>query len=235
MPVSALIATSETPKRMPAAAPSMTPWCSSGAPTRGPMISRPPRPNRPASKAIIAATEKAECAPGSRERDGEQQRGPAAVRATPIHWRRPTSKPKSAVGQDGDEHDAAGEDDLDHARAARAPARRRGGPTRRWPTSMPSANHFDENSGSPSAAGGGRRPWAPRWRRGACRRSRGSRRRRSASARRMPSSRVIEVGAVRGALRWNRLMREAALLPAPDSLGGSAVAGEYPAHTCVED
>ena len=28
VPVRALIATSETPKRMPAAAPSSTPWCS---------------------------------------------------------------------------------------------------------------------------------------------------------------------------------------------------------------
>ena len=57
-PVTALMAMSETPKRMPAAAPSMTPWWWSGAPMRLPMTSRPPTATMPASKAIMPATEK---------------------------------------------------------------------------------------------------------------------------------------------------------------------------------
>ena len=50
MPEIALIETSETPNRIPEAAPSMKPWCSSGAPIRGPMISSVPASSRTASK-----------------------------------------------------------------------------------------------------------------------------------------------------------------------------------------
>ena len=57
------MATSETPNRIPAAAPSMKPWCSSGAPMRGPMISRVPAASRTPSKPIMPGTEKRECAP----------------------------------------------------------------------------------------------------------------------------------------------------------------------------
>ena len=45
-PEIALMATSETPNRIPAAAPSMKPWCSSGAPMRGPMMSSVPATSR---------------------------------------------------------------------------------------------------------------------------------------------------------------------------------------------
>ena len=59
----ALIAMSETPNRMPAAAPSMKPWCSRGAPIRGPAISSVPPTTSAASNAIIPGTEKREWAP----------------------------------------------------------------------------------------------------------------------------------------------------------------------------
>ena len=99
MPVSALIAVSETPNRMPDAAPSMMPWCSTRPPMRGPMISRPPIPNRPASKEIIAASEKRECAPCIAGSVRPSSTSPAAVSHSPSHWRRPTSKPniRSAI------------------------------------------------------------------------------------------------------------------------------------------
>ena len=56
-PVSALMATSETPNRTPAAPPSMTPWWWSGAPKRGPVISSAPIASIAASKAIMPASE----------------------------------------------------------------------------------------------------------------------------------------------------------------------------------
>ena len=56
-PVSALMATSETPKSTPAAPPSMTPWWWSGAPKRGPVISSAPIASIAASKAIMPASE----------------------------------------------------------------------------------------------------------------------------------------------------------------------------------
>ena len=56
-PVSALIATSETPNSVPAAAPSMTPWWWSGAPSLGPEISSAPITSMPASKEIMPASE----------------------------------------------------------------------------------------------------------------------------------------------------------------------------------
>ena len=56
-PVMALMATSETPKRMPAAVPMSTPWCSWWAPKRGEKTSSMPMPSRPASKTIIPGVE----------------------------------------------------------------------------------------------------------------------------------------------------------------------------------
>jgi hypothetical protein len=55
--VSALIATSETPKRIPAARPSSAPACSWWPLKRGAKTSRAPTASSDASKAIIAATE----------------------------------------------------------------------------------------------------------------------------------------------------------------------------------
>ena len=60
MPEIALIETSDTPKRIPDAAPSMNPWCWAGAPIRGPMISSVPASSSAASNAIIPGTEKRE-------------------------------------------------------------------------------------------------------------------------------------------------------------------------------
>ena len=93
IPVSALIEVSETPNRTPEAAPSITPWCSTGPPIRGPMINRPPSPNRPASKEIITACEKCECAPCIAGSVKPSSTRPAAVSHSPSHCRRPTRKP----------------------------------------------------------------------------------------------------------------------------------------------
>ena len=60
MPEIALIETSDTPNRIPEAAPSMKPWCWAGAPIRGPMISSVPASSSAASNAIIPGTEKRE-------------------------------------------------------------------------------------------------------------------------------------------------------------------------------
>ncbi len=114
MPVSALMDVSETPKRSPAAAASMTPWCSAAPPMRGPMISRPPTPNRPASKAIITTGEKCECAPCMAGRVTPSRTRPIAVRMSPTHCRGPTEKPNMPVRHHRDEDDAGGERDLDH-------------------------------------------------------------------------------------------------------------------------
>ena len=51
------MATSETPKSVPAAAPSMIPWWWSGAPRRGAEISSAPMASMPTSKEIIPARE----------------------------------------------------------------------------------------------------------------------------------------------------------------------------------
>ena len=99
MPVRALIEVSETPNSSPAAAASMTPWCSTGPPMRGPMIRRPPIPNRPASKAIMTAGEKCACAPCMAGRVTPSRTRPTAVRISPTHCLGPTVKPnmRSAI------------------------------------------------------------------------------------------------------------------------------------------
>ena len=51
------MATSETPKSMPAAVPSSTPWCSCEAPNLGESTRRQPIVSSPASKATMPATE----------------------------------------------------------------------------------------------------------------------------------------------------------------------------------
>ena len=94
MPEIALIATSETPNRMPAAAPSMNPWCWRGAPIRGPMISSVPAAIMNVSNAIMPGTEKCElalCATGSVT---PRSIRPRAVRPRPSHCRRPISTPR---------------------------------------------------------------------------------------------------------------------------------------------
>ncbi len=87
------MAVSETPNRMPAAAPSMIPWCSVGPPMRGPMMSRPPIPNRPASKEIMATCENCEWAPCMAGSVRPSTTRPMPVAISPSHWRGPTWKP----------------------------------------------------------------------------------------------------------------------------------------------
>ena len=66
---------------------------------RRPMISRPPRPKSPASKEIIAASEKRACAPCIAGSVMPSVISPIAVEMRPSHWRRRTSKPniRSAI------------------------------------------------------------------------------------------------------------------------------------------
>ena len=89
-----MIATSETPTRIPAAAPSMNPWCSRGAPICGPMIRSVPPAIRPASNEIIPGTEKRESAPWAAGSVSPRRISPTAVSASPAHWRRPIRRPK---------------------------------------------------------------------------------------------------------------------------------------------
>ena len=91
-----MIATSETPNRIPEAAPSMKPWCARGAPMRGPMISSVPATSRAASNATIAGTEKREWAPCTAGRLKPSSSSPTAVSTIPTHWRREIFSPNSA-------------------------------------------------------------------------------------------------------------------------------------------
>ncbi len=59
------------------------------------MMKSAPRPNRPASKAIIAVTEKEECAPWLAGSVMPSRIRPTPVIARPHHWRGPTLKPNS--------------------------------------------------------------------------------------------------------------------------------------------
>ena len=89
------MATSETPNRVPAAAPSMTPWWWSGAPRRGPEISSAPITSMPGLEGDHAGQRVGgvrAVAAGQRE-DEEEQAG--AVMPTPSHWRAPTWKPNT--------------------------------------------------------------------------------------------------------------------------------------------
>jgi hypothetical protein len=88
-----LIAMSETPNRIPAAAPSMNPWCSWGAPIRGPAISSVPNTIRPASNAIALDAEKCDWAPWEPGSVTPSSIKPPAVSARPAHWRPPTVTP----------------------------------------------------------------------------------------------------------------------------------------------
>ena len=60
---------------------------------RGPVISSAPIASMPASNEIMPATEKEECEPEWAGSVMTSSTRPAAVIATPSHWRRPTSKP----------------------------------------------------------------------------------------------------------------------------------------------
>ena len=113
MPVSALMAVSDTPNKMPAAPASMTPWCSRVPPMRGPMMSSPPMPNRPASKEVMTAGEKRECAPCMAGSVIPSSTSPAAVRSRPSRLAATHLEAEHAVSHDGDEHDAGGERHLD--------------------------------------------------------------------------------------------------------------------------
>ncbi len=198
MPVSALIAVSETPNRMPAAAPSITPWCSTGPPIRGPMISRPPIPNRPASKEIIAAWENCECAPcmagsvspSSHEaRGGQHQAQPLA--AADLEAEQP-------VGHHRDEHHAGGERDLDHRHRrqrqrghVQAPAGGRDEHAQREPLRGVQQPRRAQRVAHLDLA-------APRWRRGTCKKKPRLATKAQASARSMPRSRVMGRGTGEG-------------------------------------
>ena len=149
-PVSALTATLQTPKRMPAAAASMTPWCSAGTPTRGPRMSRPPMPSRrPRSR------------PSDRARRTRATHGLGSVRPSSTRPRAVTPAPplaladleaEDAIRHDGDQHDAAGEDGLDdRQRGQRDAATCRTQPP--LPTPMPIANQGDVQSPGRYSAG----------------------------------------------------------------------------------
>ena len=72
----------------------MKPWCSAGAPIRGPMISSVPASSRIASNPIMPGTEKREWAPCTVGRLMPSRIRPTAVRPIPIHWRREIRSPK---------------------------------------------------------------------------------------------------------------------------------------------
>ena len=93
-PVSALSATSETPKRTPADAPSSTPWCSAGAPRRGAAIRSVPSASIAASNASRPGSANELPLPCWAGSVSTSSVSPAAVIATPAHWRRLTSSPK---------------------------------------------------------------------------------------------------------------------------------------------
>ena len=152
MPVKALMAVSETPKRTPEAAPSMTPWCSTEPPMRGPMISRPPRPNKPASKEIMARTENWECAPCVAGRVTPSRIRPAAMSQSPSHCRGPTLKPnmRSAMTAMKTMPAARATCTTDMGASDRAATCSAQEPVA---TSIPSANHLEEYS----CAGAGQR------------------------------------------------------------------------------
>ncbi len=59
------------------------------------MMSSAPMPNRPASKAVMAPTEKDGAAPSPAGRVTPRRIRPSAVSARPHHWRGPTVNPKS--------------------------------------------------------------------------------------------------------------------------------------------
>ena len=68
------------------------------------------------------------------------------MRARPSHWRRADLEAEEAVGHDGEEHDAAGEDDLDDATCGASARAATWRTKRRAATAMPIANHFGEKS-----------------------------------------------------------------------------------------
>ena len=129
IPVSALMAVSETPNRTPEAAPSMTPWCSAAPPMRGPMISSPPMPNRPASKQIMATSEKLRVgAVHGRQRDAQQhQPGGGGEQAEPL-----------AAADLEAEHPLGHHGDEDHARRRARPGPRTSAPATARPRAGPS-------------------------------------------------------------------------------------------------
>ncbi len=178
MPVSALIAVSETPNRMPEAAPSITPWCSTGPPMRGPMISRPPSPNRPASKEIIAGVGEVRVrAVHRRQRRAEQhQPGGGQRQADPLAAA--DLEAEQPLGHHRDEHHAGRERDLDHGHRrqrerghVQAPAGGRDEHAQREPLRGVQRPGRAQRVHAPA-------PSAPRWLPCTCRRSRGSPRRR---------------------------------------------------------
>ena len=110
---------------------------------RGPMINRPPSPNRPASKEIIAAWENCECAPCNAGSVTPSNTSPAAVSVSPIHWRRPTWKPNifSAITAMNTMPAASDTWITDIGAIASAATC---SPQLAVAITMPSANHFDE-------------------------------------------------------------------------------------------
>ena len=111
-PVSALIAMSETPNMIPAAAPRKTPWCSC-ARTLGDQTMKPPTASRPASKLIIAGVRVARVrAVGPRKGD-RQQREPEGRHAHADPLPRADVEAEDAIREDREEDEAARDDRLD--------------------------------------------------------------------------------------------------------------------------
>ena len=123
----------------------MTPWCSRCRPCRGPMSSRPPSPNRPASKEIIAPRRTGS---GRRAWPGSvtpSRTSPLAVANRPSHWRRPTWNPnmRSAITAMKTTPAARATWTTDIGASVSAATCR---PQLAVAISIPSANHFEEYS-----------------------------------------------------------------------------------------
>ena len=151
------MATSETPKRTPAAAPSMIPWWWSGAPRRGAVISSAPIASMPTSKEIMPASGVGRVRAGlGGQRDHEQDEAGGGHRdADPLAAA--DLEAEHPLGHHREHHDAGGEHGLDdgergEGRAAtwQQPGAERDAHADREPARR--------NSDAPAAADGGCRP-----------------------------------------------------------------------------
>ena len=140
------MATSETPNRMPAAAPSMKPWCSSGAPIRGPMMSSVPATSRKRLEGDHARHREARVgAVDGREAEAEQQQADGGE-ADPDPLAARDRQAEGPLGHDRPAARRRRRGPPGPARAGRRPWRRRGRSRRPTAISMPIANSLEANS-----------------------------------------------------------------------------------------
>ena len=109
------------------------------------MIKRPPSPNSPASKEIIAASENRESAPCIAGSVSPSSTSPPAISHSPAHCRGPTLKPNilsaiTAISTTPPASDTCTTDIGASASAATCRLHEAAA------TSIPTANHFEENS-----------------------------------------------------------------------------------------